>query len=73
MQERHAGASLHLVNKLAFPEKHGILLVLGGLLALGGEELSGLLLLDLVNFSEGSTSEFLDDLETTIEDFLIRG
>ena len=73
MEEWHAGASLHLVNKFALPEEHGVLLVLGGLLALGGEELTGLLLLDLVNFTEGSTSEFLDDLETTVEDFLIRG
>ena len=60
------------MDELAFPEEHGVLLVLGSLLALGGEELTGLLLLDLVNFSECSASKFLDNFETTIEDLLVR-
>ena len=72
MKQGYAGASLHLVNQLAFPEEHRVLLVLGSLLALGGEEFTGLFLLDLVDFSESSATEFLDYLETTIEDLLVR-
>ena len=71
MEQGHARASLHFVDKLAFPEEHGVLLVLGSLLALGGEELTGLLLLDLVNFSECSASKFFNNFETTIEDLLV--
>ena len=59
-------------SRLAFPEEHRVLLVLGSLLALGGEEFTGLFLLDLVDFTESSATEFLDYLETTIKDLLVR-
>lgn len=47
------------MNELGFPKEHWVLLVLLCLFDLGCIDLLCLLLLDLVNLSEGSASEFL--------------
>jgi len=66
----HARFSSQLVDELALPEEHDVLLVLGCFFDLGGIELASLLLLDLEDLSEGSTAESLDDLEASFKDLL---
>jgi len=43
-----------------------MLLVLNGLLDFGGEEVTGLLFLDLVNITESTVTQFLNDLISLI-------
>ena len=64
------GFASQFMDQLTLPEKHNVLLVLDGLLNLGGKEVSSLLLFDLVDLSEGSSSEPLDDLVSFVENLL---
>jgi len=56
MEVWYSGLSSELVDEFGFPEKHDVLLVLHGFFNLGGEEVSGLFLLHLVEFTEGTTA-----------------
>lgn len=58
------------MDKFGLPEEHDMLLVFDSFLDLGGEEVTCLLLLDLVEFSKSTPSELLDDLVPLIEDLL---
>lgn len=70
MQVGHGGLSSELVDEFALPEKHNMLCVFNCLLDLGSEEVTCLSLLDLVDLSEGATSEFLNDLVSLVKDLL---
>ena len=56
MEVGYSGLSSELVDEFGLPEKHNMLLVLHGFFNLGGKEISGLFLLDLVEFTEGTTA-----------------
>jgi hypothetical protein len=56
MEVWHSGLSPQLVDEFGLPEKHDVLLVLDGFFNLGGKEVSGLFLLHLVEFTEGTTA-----------------
>lgn len=58
------------MDEFGLPEKHGISLILLCFFNLGCKELLSLFLLDFVNFSEGSATEFLLDYEATLKDLL---
>jgi hypothetical protein len=66
----YSSFSSQFVNKLRLPEEHDVLLILHSFLYLGGEMVTGLLLLNFVDFTEGTSSESLDDLVSLIENFL---
>lgn len=54
------------MDQFGLPEQHDVLLVLDSLLNLGSEEVSSLLLLNLVNFTESSISDSFNDLVALI-------
>jgi len=58
------------MDELRLPEKHWIALILRCFLDFGGVELLRLFLFDFVDLTEGTTAQFLDDLEAALQDFL---
>jgi len=48
-----------------------MLLVLGSFFNFGGVKVSGLLLFNFENFTEGTASELLDDFEAPFKDLLV--
>jgi len=70
VKPRNASLTAQLMNQFTFPEQHHVLLVLGGLLNFSCVHLACLLFLYFKDLSECSRPKLLDDLESTIEDFL---
>lgn len=54
------------MNEFGLPEEHDMLLVLCSFFDFSGVEISRLFLLNFENFTEGTTAQFLDDLEATL-------
>ena len=54
------------VDELGLPEEHDMLLVFDCLLDLGSQEVTCLLFLDLVDITESSSTEFLDDFVSLV-------
>jgi len=66
----HFGFAAQLVDELALPKKHNMLLILRSLLHFGCKHFASLLFFYFEDFSESATSEFLHNLEAAIEDLL---
>lgn len=66
VESRNAGFTAQLVDELALPKQHDVLLVLRCFLNLGRVELSSLLLLDFEDLTEGAATKFLHDFEATL-------
>ena len=54
------------MDELTFPEKHDVFLIFHCLFDLSSQKVTSLLFLDLVDITEGSTSELLDDLVSLV-------
>ena len=70
VQVGHGGLASELVDELALPEKHDVLCIFDSLLDLGSQEVARLSLLDLVDLSEGATSQLLNDLVPLVKNLL---
>lgn len=65
VEARNARFATQLVDELALPEQHDVLLVLRRFFNLGRVEFASLLLFHFKNLTESSASKLLDDLKTT--------
>jgi len=70
VEVRNGRFTSELVDQLALPEQHNVLLMLHSFLNLSGEVLSCFLFLDLVDFPKGATSQLLNDLVPLFQDLL---
>ena len=70
MEVWHGCLSSELVDEFGLPEEHNVLGVLNCLLNLGCEEVASLFFLHLVDISEGSTAQLLDNLVSLVENLL---
>jgi len=70
VEVRNCCFSSQFVDEFGLPEEHDVLLVLDCLLHLSSEVVACLLLLDLVDLSEGSSAQALDDLVPFVQNFL---
>lgn len=71
VKPRDACLASEFVNEFGLPKEHHMLLILSCFFNLGRVKIAGLFLLDFENFSEGAAAKFLNDLEATLEDFLV--
>lgn len=65
VESRHTCFAAELVNQLALPKQHDVLLVLRRFFNLGSVEFAGLLLLHFKNLTESTASQLLDDFKTS--------
>jgi len=60
VQEGHEGLATHLVDEFGLPEEHNVSLHFNCFFDFGSEEFSSLFLLNFINFSEGTSTKFLN-------------
>jgi len=66
----HTSLTSQFMNQLTFPEEHSMLLVGACLFELGSVDLTGLLFLNFIDLTKGTTAQLLNKLETAFKNCL---